>query len=306
MNLTFTTAKGNTTTTLSLTPSAPQAGQPVTLTATINNNGNGKLTYNFTGNVTFYDNGQLIATAPVATNHGHHQQDTFGQRAAQHRGQVHRRRELERQHVGASGGSAHFCFLRPSHLLRMPQRLLLASIWCLRQRSLRLPRTRSVLRAASTFYDTFNGSVVQLGTPTPVTPNGPNQSIALFSTTGCSPVAHSVYAIYNGDANFSSATTSTLALTLSDFNITGVPQTLTLKGGPDRQGRNVAGHGRWLQRDRIIWLLSAVQSETTCSFSPATLTGGGSTTLQITTTAATTSSKWRGSIFHRVCLADRY
>jgi hypothetical protein len=142
-----------------------------------------------------------------------------------------------------------------------------------------------------TFYDTFNGSVVQLGTPTPVTPNGPNQSIALFSTTGLLAGAHSVYAIYNGDANFSSATTSTLALTLSDFNITGVPQTLTLKAGQTGKVVMLLGMVGGFNGTVSFGCTPPSNTETTCSFSPATLVGGGSTTLQITTTAATTSTK---------------
>ena len=40
VDLTMTTVLGNTLTTMNVSPSAPQAGQPVTLTATINNSGN--------------------------------------------------------------------------------------------------------------------------------------------------------------------------------------------------------------------------------------------------------------------------
>ena len=68
VDLIMTTVFGNTLTTMNVSPSAPQAGQPVTLTATINNAGNATGTYTFSGNVTFYDNGAQIATAAVATN----------------------------------------------------------------------------------------------------------------------------------------------------------------------------------------------------------------------------------------------
>ena len=88
------------------------------------------------------------------------------------------------------------------------------------------------------FYDTYNGSIVQLGGPggaVTLTPNGPNQSIARFTTTGLLAGMHSIYAIYAGDANFSPATSSTLSLNLTDYNVIMNPQTLTLKAGQTGQ-----------------------------------------------------------------------
>jgi len=290
VNLTFTTAKGNTTTSLSLTPAAPQAGQPVTMTATINNNGNGKLTYTFNGSVTFYDNGALLATAPVATSTATISKTLSGN--VQH--------SIVAKYTGDANWNASTSVPQAVQPTLLPSTVTLTSNATTSLAGVNLVFTATVFTTATnsvgptgsvTFYDTFNGSVVQLGTPTPVTPNGPNQSIALFSTTGLLAGAHSVYAIYNGDANFSSATTSTLALTLSDFNITGVPQTLTLKAGQTGKVVMLLGMVGGFNGTVSFGCTPPSNTETTCSFSPATLVGGGSTTLQITTTAATTSSK---------------
>jgi hypothetical protein len=141
-----------------------------------------------------------------------------------------------------------------------------------------------------TFYDTFNGSVVQLGTPTPLTPNGPNQSIAIFTTTGLLAGPHSVYAIYSGDANFSTATASTLAIMLSDFNLTNVPQTLTLKAGQTGKVVMLVGMVGGFNGTVTFGCTPPTNTETTCSFNPVTLAGGGSTTMTIATTAATTTA----------------
>jgi hypothetical protein len=289
VNLTFTTAKGNTTTTLSVTPAAPQAGQPVTLTATINNNGNGKLTYSFSGNVTFYDNGTLLATAPVATNVATISKTLSGN--VQH--------SIVAKYAGDANWNPSTSVPQAVQPTLLPSTLTLNANTTATLAGVNLVFTATVFTTATNsvgptgsviFYDTFNGSVVQLGSPTPLTPNGPNQSIAVFSTTGLLAGSHSVYAIYGGDANFSTATASTLAITLSDFNLTNVPQTLTLKAGQTGKVVMLVGMVAGFNGTVTFGCTPPTNTETTCSFNPVTLTGGGSTTLQITTTAATTTT----------------
>ncbi|WP_035348484.1 Ig-like domain-containing protein [Edaphobacter aggregans] len=289
VDLTFTTAKGNTITTISLTPQSPQAGQPVTLTATINNAGNGTDTYSFGGNVTFYDNGVLIATVPVATNAATTSKTLSG--------------NVQHSIVAKYSGDANW---NPSNSVPqsvqptlLPSTLTLTSNTTTTLAGVNLVFTATVFTTATnsvgptgsiTFYDTFNGSALQLGTPTPLTPNGPNQSIATFSTTGLLAGTHSVYAIYSGDANFSIATSSTLAITMADYNLTSVPQTLTLKAGQTGKVVMLLGMVGGFKGTVTFGCSPPSSAEATCSFSPVTLSGGGSTTLQITTTAATTTT----------------
>lgn len=289
-NLTFTTTKGNTTTTLSLSPSAPLAGQPVTLTAVINNNGNGKLTYSFSGNVSFYDNGKLIATAAVATNQATTSQALSGN--VQH--------SIVAKYSGDSNWNTSTSSPQSVQPILLPATLTLTSNTAKSLAGVNLILTATVYTTATNsvgptgnvvFYDTFNGSVVQLGTATAVTPNGPNQSIAVFSTTGLLAGSHSIYAIYNGDANFNTATSSTLPITIADFTLTKVPQTLTLKAGQSGKAVMLLGMVGGFNGTVTFGCTPPPNTETTCSFSPITLTGGGSTTLQITTTAATTTTQ---------------
>jgi hypothetical protein len=289
VDLTFTTAKGNTNTTISLTPQSPQAGESVTLTAAINNAGNGTGTYSFSGNVTFYDNGVLIATVPVATNAATTSKTFSGN--VQH--------SIVAKYSGDANWLASNSTPQSVQPTLLPSTITVISNATTSLAGVNLVLTATVFTTATnsvgptgnvTFYDTFNGSVVQLGTPAPLTPNGPNQSIAIFSTTGLLAGSHSVYAIYTGDANFNTATSSTLALTLADFNVTGVPQTLTLKAGQTGKVVMLLGMVGGFKGTVSFGCSPPSNAEATCSFSPATLTGGGSTTLQITTTAATTSA----------------
>ena len=292
-NVTFTTAKGYTTTTIGLTPAAPQAGQPVTITATINNNGNGTGTYTFSGNVTFTDNGKILATVPVATNQAATSQTLSGN-------VLH---SIVATYSGDSnwGGSTS----TPSSVqpTLLPSTLSVVANTSNTLAGVNVTFTATVYTTATnsvgptgtvTFYDTFNGTVSQLGVAATLVSNGPNQSIAIFSTTGLQAGTHSVYGVYNGDSNFSPATSSTYALTLSDFNLTMVPQTLTLKAGQTGQVVILLGLVGGFSGTVNFGCTPPSNAETTCSFSPVSLTGGGSTTLTIATTASVTQSSRNG------------
>ncbi len=135
-----------------------------------------------------------------------------------------------------------------------------------------------------------------------MTPNGPNQSIARFTTTGLLAGTHSIYAVYGGDANFSPATSSTLPLNLTDYNVIMNPQSITLKAGQTGQVVTLIGSVGGFSGTVSFGCTPPANAEMTCAFSPATLQGGGATTMTIVTTApqakpvqqaATGRSGWR-------------
>lgn len=280
----WTTVLGNTLTTISVSPAAPQAGQAVTLTATINNSGNGTGTYTFSGSVTFYDNGVALGNpVPVATNQASISKTLSG--------------NVQHSIVAKYSGDANWNGSTSAPQLVTPT-LLPSSLTLTANTYNTLAGVNIVFTATAfttvantvgptgtvTLYDTYNGSVVQLGSPT-LTSNGPNQSIAVFSTTGLLAGAHSIYAVYNGDANFGSATSSTLALNLSDYNLTMIPQTLTLSPGQTGQTVMLLGMVGGFTGTVSFGCTPPASSEITCSFNPVTLTDGGSTTMSIVTTA---------------------
>jgi hypothetical protein len=300
VNIPFSSIKGNSVTSLSVTPSAPQAGQPISLTASIGDAGNGVGPYSYTGNVTFYDNGKILATAAVGTNQATTTAILSGNVT----------HNIIANYSGDSNWSSSASAAQAVSPALLPASLNLSSNISTDPVSLAgtsLIITATVFTTASntvgptgtvTFFDTFGGSVIQLGIAN-LTPNGPNQSIAVFSSTGYTAGMHSVYGIYNGDSNFMTATSTPLALTFSDFNLTMVPQTLTVNAGQGGQVVMLLGSIGNFSGTVTFGCTPPPNTETTCSFSPVSLTGGGSTTMSITTTAAVIGSARRAALERR-------
>jgi trimeric autotransporter adhesin len=143
-----------------------------------------------------------------------------------------------------------------------------------------------------TFLDTYNGNVIQLGTGSLV-PNGPTQSVATYSSTNLPAGAHSVYAVYAGDTNFNSVTSTPTALSLADYNVTMVPQTLTVNLGKNGQVVMLVGAVGGFTGTVTFGCTPPANTETNCSFSPTSLNGSGSTTMTVTTTAPVAASAMR-------------
>jgi trimeric autotransporter adhesin len=296
VNLTFTTTKGNTSTTISVTPAAPLAGQPVVITAAINNNGNGTLTYTFTGNVIFYDNGKQIASAAVGTNQATLSTSLSG--AIAH--------NITATYSGDANWNPSTASPQTVTPTLLPSTLTLSSNVTNTSGPLagmNVVLTATVFTTAVnsvgptgtvTFYDTYNGGIITLGVGT-LTPNGPNASIAVISTTNFAGGTHSIYAVYNGDGTFSPATSATLPLTFADYNLTMIPQTLTINQGQNGQVVMLLGAIAGFNGSVTFGCTPPPSTETACSFSPVSLIGGGSTTMTITTTAPTTSTTTTGS-----------
>lgn len=287
VNLSFTTAKGNTLSTVTTFPAAPQAGQPVTLTATIADNGNGPGPYSFTGNVTFYDNGKILATAAVGSNQASTSVTLSGNVS----------HNIVAAYSGDTFWNSSTSTAQVVNPTLLPSSLTLSSNVSSALSGVNIVFTATVYTTVSntvgptgtvSFYDTYNGSIVQLGGISggiALTPNGPNQSIARFTTTGLLDGTHSVYAIYNGDANFAPATSSTLPVTITDYNLTMIPQTLTLKAGQTGQVVILVGLVGGFNGTISFGCTPPSSSLATCAFSNASLSGGGSTIMSIVTTA---------------------
>jgi trimeric autotransporter adhesin len=146
-----------------------------------------------------------------------------------------------------------------------------------------------------TFFDNYNGNAVQLGSGSLIT-NGLSQSIASFSTTALAAGTHSIYVVYNGDVNFGTEASSPITLTFADYNLTMVPQTLTLNRGKSGQVVILLGAIAGFNGTVTFGCTPPANTETACSFSPTSLNGGGSTTMTITTTAPVTGSARRGAV----------
>ena len=290
--LPFKAILGNTLTTVAVTPAAPQAGQPISLTATVANAGNGAGTYSFGGSVTFYDNGVLLATAPVATNQATTTKTLSGNRT---------------HDIVATYTGDPFWNPSTSTAVAVTPTLLPAAVTL----STSVPNPSSALAGINisftatvvttvlntpgptgtvTLYDTFNGAYVTLGAAT-LASNGPTASIAQFNTTGLTAGTHHIYAIYAGDDNFSVATSAPIPLTLTDFSLTMTPTTLTLSQGGTAQVVTTIGLVNGFSGAVAFGCTPPPNSEASCSFSPASITGAGSSTLTIITAQPQTQAR---------------
>ncbi len=298
VNLPITTVKGYTNTTVSVTPAAPQAGQPISLTATVANAGNGTGTYTYNGSVSFYDSGKLLATAPVATNQATTVQTLSGTRT----------HNIIAIYTGDSNWNTSTSGAVAVNPTILPDALTLASTV---SGTNSLAGVNIIFTATTTttitygrgptgtitFFDTFNGAVVQLGNPATLVANGPTASIGLFTTTGLLPGTHHIYAQYSGDDNYAPAISAVLNLSLSDFSVTMTPTSLSLAQGKSQQVTVFVGESGGFNGTVSLGCTPPSSSLATCNFAPASVTGGGATTLTIVTTAtsATTSQTSRNT-----------
>ncbi len=291
-NLTVATVKGNTMTSVAVSPAAPQAGQPISLIATVANAGNGSGTYTFTGTVTFYDSGKLLATVPVATNQATTTVTLSGNRThniiALYSGDSN-------WTTSTSGAAAVSPMILPD-LLNITSNVAdgtsLAGVSIIFTGTATTTVTYGVGPTGTiTFFDTFEGAVVQLGTAASMAPNGPTASIGLFSTTGLLAGTHHIYAQYSGDDNYAPSISPVLALTLSDFSLSLTPTSLDIAQGKSQAVTVLVGASGGFTGTVSLGCLPPASSEATCSFAPSSTTGGGSTVLTIATTAASAAAQ---------------
>jgi sugar lactone lactonase YvrE len=88
----------------------------------------------------------------------------------------------------------------------------------------------SPVTGSVTFQDTSGGAMITLGTA-PLAANGAGAEAASFSTAGLSAGAHSIVAIYAGDANHAAAQSSVFALTVTPLGIVATPDPASILYG---------------------------------------------------------------------------
>jgi trimeric autotransporter adhesin len=280
----------NTTTALTISPLSPTAGQPATLTATIVSAVAGTPT----GTMTFYDNGNLIASAPVSNK----------QASAVATLQAGTAQVLTASY---SGNATFNPSTSPGLLVNVAgvaSSMTLASSATSALRSADIVFTAQVTASIAptgvvTFFDTYNGSTAQIGTAT-LTSASAAISVAQISTPALLDGTHQVFAAYLGDANSGAATSPNLAIAITDYTVTPTPQALTLtRGQTGKVTLAVAAVGSFAGKVNFTCIPPA-NTQTTCSISSAALTGAGSVTLTIATTAAQARTTPQGpNIFAR-------
>ncbi|CAN5434223.1 hypothetical protein BH10ACI4_BH10ACI4_27830 [soil metagenome] len=286
--LSVTSVKGNTIVSVTATPAVPQAGQLVTFSANISNAGNAQGIYSYTGIVTFYDNGKNIATAAVGSNQATASVTLSGN-------VTHIIVAAYSGDVNWNGTSSTPLAINPTLL---PSTLTVSPNVTTTLVGVNVVFTATVFSAVAnavvpsgtvSFFDTFTGTALQLGGTTgavTLTPNGPNQSIARFSTTGLLAGTHNVYAMYNGDSYFASATSLSVPVKITDYAVTMTPSTLALKAGQSGQVAMQLSAINGFSGSVSFGCTPPAGTEMTCSFNPASLQTSGTTTMTVLSTSA--------------------
>jgi hypothetical protein len=118
----------------------------------------------------------------------------------------------------------------------------------------------------------------------------------VFQTSNLPSGALTVYAVYNGDTNFSSAISNSITIGISDYALSFVPTTLALNQGQTGTAVGTVSVIANFSGTIILGCSPAPATFIACSFSPASLSGAGTTTLTVTTTAPKTAAVRGGSL----------
>lgn len=138
----------------------------------------------------------------------------------------------------------------------------------------------------------FNGSA-SLGTGTLVA-NGSSATATLTTSALTTAGTNSTTAQYAGDTTFSGSTSSAVTITVSNFALdTSLDPITVTRGSSGTTSLAVTGGPAFTST--ISFACSGLPLESSCTFSPATLPGTGTTTITVATTAPKTASLHAGS-----------
>ncbi len=134
------------------------------------------------------------------------------------------------------------------------------------------------------FYDTYNGVLSEVGS-SKLSSAGANTSQAIFTNTGLGAGAHSIYAVYAGDASYSGSTSAAIPLGITDFSAAFSPAAISLTAGQKGQATLTVSYLGGFAGTVSLACTPPPNVELTCSFSPSTLNAASTATLTIGTVA---------------------
>ena len=289
-----TTSTGTTPTATALTisPTTPAAGQPIVFTATVSAAASAVAATPLAGTVNFYSGSTLIGSGTITTV-GANGVATATLTLAASTTALSLTAVYQGNTVYASSTSAAVAVT----LAAAPAVVSLQSNVASTLAGTSVVLTATVTGSTTTgsaptgtvsFY--IAGATPALIGTASVGTAGNGVGVAVFSTSNLPSGSITIYATYNGDVNFSSATSNQITVGLSDYALSFTPQTLTLKAGQSGSTTAVVALINSFPGSVILGCTPPPGDQMTCSFNPAVLTGGGVTTLTVTTTVPKSQS----------------
>lgn len=286
----LTTTQGNTKTTITGAPSSPQAGVPVSISATVANSGTGTGTYTYSGTVSFYAGNKFLGKGSVA-NGVATALVTFTSATTTSVTAVYS------GDTNWNGSTSDPITVVPLPLDAVVSVTPSTTNGIVGQNITLSATVASGVSTATlvpsgtvTFYDTYNGVVVSLGSAKLIS-NGLNAAYASLSTTGLRAGSHSIVAIYSGDTAFNKETAAAIVVNMGDFALSFLPSTTTVSQGGSAQINVVVSGVNSFSGMIALGCTPPAGTSTMCSIAPASVMTGSSAVITINTTKATASSR---------------
>lgn len=294
-SVSLTSTQGSTKTTITGAPASPQAGVPVSISATVANSGTGTGTYTYSGTVSFYAGNKYLGKGTVA-NGVATALVTFTSATTTSVTAVYS------GDTNWNGSTSDAITVVPLPLDAVVSVTSSTTNGVVGQNITLTATATSGVSSATlvpsgtvTFYDTYNGVVVNLGSASLLS-NGLNASYAALSTTGLRAGSHSIIAIYSGDTAFHKETAAAIVVNMGDFALSFLPSSTTVSQGASAQINVVVSGVNSFSGMIALGCTPPAGTETTCSITPASVTTGSSAVMTINTTKAATSAKSAGRI----------
>ena len=282
----ITTTRGFTKTTLNVTSTSPQAGIGTTLTATIANTGTGSGTYTYGGTVTFYAGNKVLGSASVA-NGTATGTVIYTSTSAQ---TVYAVYSGDTNWNGSTSDPVAVTPLPIPAVISLSANtrsgIVSQNITLTAAVSSGLNTVSLVPSGKVTFYDTYNGLVVNLGS-VPVLSNGLNAAYGTLSTTGLQAGVHNIFAMYTGDSLFTTVTSSTFVVNMGDFNLSFVPTMPVITQGAAGSVTVIVGSLNNFTGTVALGCMPPGGTLTACSVTPNSVAAGSTAVLTITSTKST-------------------
>ncbi len=290
---TLTTIKGNTVTTLKVSPNPAVLNTPTTLTATVAPaSALAGTAYSLTGTVQFYDGATALGSPVSVVNNQAVGTETFTTLGTHNITAVY---SGDTDWNSSTSGifaltvtavpTTTVVYTNFANNTALAGANIVFTVIVSPQSSATITGINSVPTGTVTFYDTFNGSFTTLGTAT-LQQNGLASSAATFQTKFFLGGTHVITAVYSGDRNFLTSTAATIDMTIQDFSMVAVPPSQFITKGSSAQIPIVVTPVAGFTGSVAFGCNPPANTETSCSIIPVQIIGGGGTVSMVLSTTA--------------------